>query len=279
MKLSIITINLNNREGLKKTIDSVVSQTFTDFEWIVIDGGSTDGSRELMEQYESRFSYWVSEPDKGIYNAMNKGVLKANGDYLLFLNSGDYLSSSTVFSQFIELQTEEDYVCGNVEVEVDGEYEILKSPERADFGFFFRSSLPHQASFIRKRLFETYGLYNEENKIVSDWEIGLRSLVMGTAKYKHIELTVCFFDLTGVSSQQEFKVVRDQEQRRFYLSIMPEYVLDELNYYKKEYNASIPKLRLYGEYMTIKNGKMGWIIQIILWVKKQRRRLRQIILK
>ena len=91
MKLSIITVNLNNRDGLKKTIDSVISQTFKDFEWIVIDGGSTDGSRELIEQYVNHFAYWVSEPDKGVYNAMNKGVKKAKGEYLQFLNSGDWL--------------------------------------------------------------------------------------------------------------------------------------------------------------------------------------------
>ena len=80
MKLSIITVNYNNREGLQRTIDSVVSQTFRDFEWIVIDGGSTDGSKELIKQYADHFSYWVSEPDKGIYNAMNKGILKATGE-------------------------------------------------------------------------------------------------------------------------------------------------------------------------------------------------------
>ena len=91
MKLSIITINYNNREGLKRTIESVVNQTFTDFEWILIDGGSTDGSKELIEQYSNRFSYWVSEPDNGIYNAMNKGLRAAKGDYLQFLNSGDRL--------------------------------------------------------------------------------------------------------------------------------------------------------------------------------------------
>ena len=275
MKLSIITINLNNRDGFKKTLDSVASQTFKDFEWIVIDGGSTDGSRELIEQHTDIIAYWVSEPDKGIYNAMNKGIMKSNGEYLLFLNSGDYLASPDVLLRFSELQTNEDYVVGNVEVEVDGEREIVKSPKKADFMFHFTSSLPHQACFIKKSVFETYGMYNEENKIVSDWENSLFSLVVGNAKYKHIELTVSFFDLTGVSSQQVFKNVRDREQRRIYLSMMPEYVLDTLVFYKKEYNSSIPKLKLYGEYMTIKNGKFGWVIKIILWIKKQRRKLRR----
>ena len=93
MKLSIITVNLNNRDGLQRTIDSVVSQTFTDYEWIVIDGGSTDGSRELIGQHQDRFAYWCSEPDKGIYNAMNKGIAHAKGEWLQFLNSGAWLYS------------------------------------------------------------------------------------------------------------------------------------------------------------------------------------------
>lgn len=87
MILSIITINL---EGLKRTYESIVHQTFTDYEWIVIDGGSTDGSREFIEEHEEKYSYWCSEPDKGIFNAMNKGVLHANRQYCLFLNSGDH---------------------------------------------------------------------------------------------------------------------------------------------------------------------------------------------
>ena len=89
MRLSIITINYNNREGLRKTIESVVNQTYRNFEYIIIDGGSTDGSVEVVKEYADRISYWVSEPDNGIYNAMNKGVLAANGKYIQFLNSGD----------------------------------------------------------------------------------------------------------------------------------------------------------------------------------------------
>ena len=96
MKLSIITVNLNNLEGLKKTYESVVCQTFTDYEWLVIDGGSTDGSREFIEQHQDKFAYWCSEPDKGIYNAMNKGIVKAKGEYLNFMNSGDCFASSFV---------------------------------------------------------------------------------------------------------------------------------------------------------------------------------------
>ena len=89
MKYSIITVNFNNKEGLRKTIESVIHQTFHDFEFIVIDGGSTDGSADVLKEYHTQIDYWVSEPDGGIYQGMNKGIKKATGDYLNFMNSGD----------------------------------------------------------------------------------------------------------------------------------------------------------------------------------------------
>ena len=99
MTLSIITINYNNRDGLQKTIDSVISQSFNDYEWIVIDGDSNDGSREIIEQYCDRFAYWCSEPDSGIYNAINKGLSHATGEYVQFLNSGDWLYSDNILEK------------------------------------------------------------------------------------------------------------------------------------------------------------------------------------
>lgn len=113
MKLSIITVNLNNKDGLQKTIDSVISQTFKDFEWIVIDGGSTDGSKELIEKYQESISYWVSEPDSGIYNAMNKGI-RIGGGYIIFLNSGDYLFNSRSLEDSLKFCKGYDIITGLV---------------------------------------------------------------------------------------------------------------------------------------------------------------------
>ncbi len=99
MLLSIITINYNDKFGLERTIKSVQEQTFTNFEHIIIDGGSTDGSKEVIEANKNSFSYWVSEPDKGIYNAMNKGIKEAKGEYLFFLNSGDHLNGQNALDK------------------------------------------------------------------------------------------------------------------------------------------------------------------------------------
>lgn len=282
MFISVITINRNNRDGLRKTMQSVLEQDFEDFEYIVVDGASDDGSVEVIKEFHPLFEQkngvsfqYESKPDTGIFNAMNKGILKSRGEYLLFLNSGDYLVANNVLSNFARLNTVEDFVSGNIMIELDGKQEIRRTPEKVDFLFFFNNSLHHQATFIRRRVFDIYGLYNEKNKVKSDWENSLRSLVVGHATYRHIEQTISFFDITGVSSQQSYIDLKHQEQRRVYLSIMPEYVLDTLFYYKEELTNAKPKIRLCDEYLTIKQGKFGFVIRFILWFKKHHRKLKQ----
>lgn len=189
MKLSIITVNLNNREGLQRTIDSVICQTFRDFEWIVIDGGSTDGSRELIEQYADHFAYWVSEPDKGIYNAMNKGIRAARGEYLLFLNSGDYLFANEVLEKvFLENPTEDFVYCddgGSTGVVENG-----GSPSFIDFRFLYTYTICHQTIFHKRTLFNT-GLFDEKYKIVSDWKFLFQHIIKNDASYRKINILLC----------------------------------------------------------------------------------------
>ena len=105
MKLSIITVNFNDAEGLERTIKSVVSQTFCDYEFIIIDGGSTDGSIEVINKYESYIDYWASEPDGGIYPGMNKGLRQAKGEYLNFMNGGDCYHSPDVLQNIFVRRT------------------------------------------------------------------------------------------------------------------------------------------------------------------------------
>lgn len=186
MKLSIITVNLNNREGLRKTIDSVVSQTFKDFEWIVIDGGSTDGSKELIEQYSLHFAYWVSEPDRGIYHAMNKGIRRAKGEYLQFLNSGDWLFENDTLHNVFSEPFDEDIVYGDC-IEADGSRHVF--PETLDLLFLYRGTLNHQSTFIRSSLFAD-GLYSEDYEWVSDWEFFLSQLLDRHASYHKVDAVV-----------------------------------------------------------------------------------------
>lgn len=213
MKLSIITINYNNLEGLKRTYDSVVSQTCHDYEWIIIDGGSTDGSKEFIEEHQDKFAYWCSEPDKGIYNAMNKGIVKATGEYMQFLNSGDNLVDDKVIEEFLALDWNEDVISGDIMIDGDN-MKICRNPEDKvlDFDYMYRSSIYHPSSYIKKELFEKYGLYDETLRIVSDWKFFIKILINHNCSYKHWERVVANFNTDGICSTAENHQLHQKER-------------------------------------------------------------------
>ncbi len=203
MKLSIITVNLNNATGLQKTMESVFAQTFTDYEYIIIDGGSTDGSKELIEKHRNKFVCAISEKDNGIYNAMNKGIVKAEGEYLLFLNSGDFLYSEHSIADFFIHSNDEDIVYGDVYV-IEKEREWIKTyPDKLSFGFFLRDSLHHQSTIIKKSVFEKTGLYDENLRIVSDWKVCMNAICLYQFSYRHINSCISVFPRDGFSSDPE----------------------------------------------------------------------------
>ena len=149
MKLSVITINYNNRDGLRKTIESVVNQTCKDFEYVIIDGGSTDGSVDVIKEYADRINYWVSEPDKGIYNAMNKGIDVAQGEYCLFLNSGDYLFDNYVLSEVALHLDGTDVITGCLKLDTG---EFWYAHKEITLSLLYKGfSLSHPASFIKTK--------------------------------------------------------------------------------------------------------------------------------
>lgn len=231
MKLSIITVNLNNLNGLRKTIDSVVTQTFNDFEWIVIDGGSTDGSKELIEQYAEHFAYWVSEPDAGIYNAMNKGIRVAKGEYLQFLNSGDWLyDEKTLYSVFSSCPSS-DILFGNCLVRNtdNGVFEI--GPKDTNFTAFelLSKSLPHQATFIKKDLFERYGLYDETFRITGDMKFIYNVIVNHEVSLSYLPFVIVNYDGTGISNTQ-FELCQ-KETERVVLEYLPARLLGDFRIY------------------------------------------------
>lgn len=215
MLLSIITINFNNKEGLQKTILSVIEQTIRDFEWIVIDGGSSDGSKELIEKNAEYITYWVSEPDKGIYHAMNKGIIAAHGEYLMFLNSGDSLYDKDTIEKVLPLLGEKDIYVGrinsmgreNESAEEQGDF----SPEGILKKLTF-TWIPHQASFFKKSVFARYGLYREDMKIVSDWWAYYHSLVIGEATVGALPLLIANYDTTGISATHRASALQEQEK-------------------------------------------------------------------
>ena len=196
MKLSIITINFNNRDGLRKSIESVVNQTWQEFEYIIIDGGSTDGSVEVIKEYADHIDYWVSEPDKGIYDAMNKGIDQAKGEYCLFMNSADTIYEKTTLEKVNAELDGTDIVCG--QLKFPHGYS-MKGPNVVSMQHFYTSTLPHQATFIKTQLLKDEP-YDTSYRIVSDWKFWIQSLIFKNATYKSINLTIANFDINGISS-------------------------------------------------------------------------------
>ena len=211
--LSIITINLNNREGLRKTIESVVAQTAHNFEYIIIDGGSVDGSKELIESYGPSIAYWQSRKDKGIYNAMNQGIDHAKGEFCLFLNAGDYLLKEGDIDDFLPYLPKYDLVCGNILFDgvVDEIAECL--PQTISLDFMYFASLWHPATFIRTALFKKFGKYNEEFRIAADYDFFLKLIADGGIKIKTIDNLFAAHQRDGISSLPKFQRLNQQERR------------------------------------------------------------------
>lgn len=198
MKLSVITINYNNAEGLRHTMHSVLMQTFKDFEYIVIDGGSTDGSKKVIEKNRAGVAYWVSERDNGIYHAMNKGVRVAKGDYCLFLNSGDYLLSETSLEDAFNQDITAEIATADL-IYTTGTVFPAPTPKAITMDFFLRGTLSHPSSFIARSLLIEHP-YNENFRIVADHEFFMYALIKLNASYQKLKGVLSVFDVTGISS-------------------------------------------------------------------------------
>ena len=225
MRLTIITINRNNAIGLEKTLQSVATQTFKEFEYIIIDGASTDGSVEVVRKFESRFAHlkWVSEPDSGIYNAMNKGLRMASGDYIQILNSGDSLAAPDVTEQMLtalEKANNPSILYGNmIKCFPDGRQVTDKcfAGQEITLLGMYTGTLNHNPAYICRELFEKYGYYDESLKIVSDWKWYLQAIIIEGEKPQYVDLDVTLFDMTGVS---ETNKELDKAERKQVLELM-----------------------------------------------------------
>lgn len=231
MRINIVTINLNNKSGLERTINSVLSQTFFDkIDYIIIDGGSTDGSKELIEQHKDRLYYWCSEHDNGIFNAMNKGIDNCNGDYVLFLNSGDFLRQNDII-ELVYDQLDADICYGNeyffrgINTLVSytnaamGNGWVQTYPNELDESFFKRSALPHQSTFIKVSLQKEHK-YNENCVIAGDWTFFREAIMKYGATYKHIPITISNYGTDGLSAKQ-FHVFQ-HEKNEYYKNLTNE---------------------------------------------------------
>lgn len=253
MILTIITINRNNATGLEKTMASVLAQTYTEFEYVVVDGASTDGSVDVIRRFAPQFGdriKWVSEPDKGIYNAMNKGIRMASGEYIEILNSGDILAAPDVTERMIAALAQHQSIQGvfipilygnmirdfgnrkrSRDVGRADRKEGSKQPHEVAWTMddFISGTVNHDPTYIRADLFEKYGLYDDTLRITSDWKWFVNAVVFGGEKIYYVPIDVTIFDTTGISETE--LASREEERRGELEKMLPSAILKDYDYY------------------------------------------------
>lgn len=229
-KVSVITISYNNASGLKATIDSVLAQDYSDYEYIVVDGGSSDGSKDIIESYSDCITYWVSEPDGGVYNAMNKGIKVATGDYLHFLNSGDIYASNTVLSAIFKDTYQEPLIRGIQICNYGDRTERWTNLGNRPVTLYdmFVNTMLHQATFIKHEMFDKYGFYDEDLKIVSDWKFFFKA-ILGGENTIFVNVEVVIFEMFGLSTNKKYAETHYGERSQVLNELMPANLLPDYN--------------------------------------------------
>lgn len=284
MKVSIITIAYNNLDGLRQTYESIRRQTYRDYEWIVIDGGSSDGTKQFLEEHDAELAFWCSEPDKGVYNAQNKGTQHATGEYSIYMNSGDSFYADDVLEKLFQQESDADIIYGNwMLVFEDGKTRLRVAPEVIDLAFLYEDNICHQAMLIRTEAVKNRP-YDEAFRIYADWEEWL-ALYMQGKRFERRDLTVCNFLVGGISTgdnaSEKLKQERMAEikrlQDRYYTGIWRETMAHTAPIIR-EYNAVRTWVGKDGKRMSFgaaigerlyyqrKRKKHNTIIRILIWV-------------
>jgi glycosyltransferase involved in cell wall biosynthesis len=229
MKLSIITINLNNLDGLKLTYKSIQNQSTKNIEWIVIDGGSIDGSVQYIEELIRKPDIFVSESDNGIYHAMNKGTHLANGEYVIFMNSGDQFADNILTDNFL-LELNNEIIYGDALVTYENiDFNYSKQPDNLSILNFYRSCICHQATFIKHDVQLRFP-FDENYKYASCRKFFLDSIIFGNVNYKYLNIPICIYDLNGVSSKSKEKL--NKEEDIYIRDYLPNILINDLNNYR-----------------------------------------------
>lgn len=240
MKISVVTVCYNSVDTIEETMLSVLNQTYPDVEYIIIDGGSTDGTVDIIKKYSDKLSYWISEPDKGIYDAMNKGIAVATGDYINFMNAGDKFIEDNIIVNILKQHYDEKILYGNI-IRCYGSYKernagvCHSNPKIIDF---IGDTIHHQAAFIKRDLFDKYGYYSTEYKLMSDWKFFFEVAVLSHERIKYVNLDIAYFMMDGASSNNpelysnECKAYLDEQfgkELREYLLELRDYRNNELS--------------------------------------------------
>lgn len=262
MKLSIITVNFNNPTGLEETIISVINQTNKDFEYIIVDGASTKGDVDIIKRYSKDITKWVSEPDTGIYNAMNKGANMANGDYLLFMNSGDTMYCNETVDNIYKATFDEDFVEGIIAFKNSSKLHYPAKEINLSYYLFVTNNY-HQASLIKRTLL-LENPYDESYRIAADMKFNIQNIICNNCSYKSIDVIISTYEGQGVS----MTVKHDDERKRLLEELIPKRILEE--YERMHFIKMWPASRLWK--ILYKLGHSKCLFKIYLGVKRLLRR-------
>ena len=258
MRLSIITVTYNNYEGLKNTIASIAQQTSKEFEYIVVDGASSDNTLNLIKNNANVITKWISEPDSGIYNAMNKGVRMASGDYCLFMNAGDMLFSPTTVEEIYKENLNVDFIEGRISFNTTGKLSN-PIPNRTLFNYLYGINNNHQASLISRKLLLEIP-YDESYKIAADMKFNIEAIICNNCSFKTIGTIICNYEVGGRSATVKHK----NEVDRIYKELFPERVL--IDYDNLRYHRFWPASILWN--LTYKVAHIVWPYKLKIMIKK-----------
>jgi len=228
-KVSVVVATYNSGKEIEKTIKSFIGQDYINKELIIVDGGSNDETVEILKKYEKHIAYWISEPDKGISDAFNKGIKAAKGDYLYFIGAGDYFWSEDVLDKMMKnVDPEIDLlVCGKIKrVSEDGKKVLYTSSlDFKKWMLLYKMGLPHQALFTNRKFFDKYGLFDLNCKYAMDYELLLRSY-SSFPKLVMKNVVVAAWREGGVGKNKIGEVLSEYHRIRLKNKIAPKVLLD-----------------------------------------------------
>lgn len=233
MKISVITVCKNAEDTIEKSIATVVNQSYENIEHIIIDGGSEDKTLEIIDKYRDNITYFLSEPDHSIYDAMNKGIKASAGEIVYFLNTNDYLYDEDVIKDVVELfrKTKAGIVFGNISfLDENGNQKELRSYAEVDKLFLTSEGICHQCIFYKREVLQKCGNYDENFRIIADYDLNLKAIMRYEVKTRHFDRTIAHFTLGGISNNEKYHQQLEKEKELL------------LNKYFKPYHFSANKI-------------------------------------
>lgn len=217
---TVVTVCLNEADKIRRTCESIARQTHGNHEWIVVDGGSTDGTLDILAEYRDSMTRLLSEPDDGLYHAMNKGLSLAKGEYVVFMNGGDAFTDGEVLAR-VGACEDADLIYGDVHLEATAS--DVSYPDQLPPCYLLNNSLPHQACYYRRNLIKDMGGYDTSLAIAADYDLNVRLLEIERIPHHHINRPLAFFDPDGISSDPLQRSLRKRENHEVRMRYFPSY--------------------------------------------------------